>query len=151
MRLWVVVKKVAGKYVKVFLERMEITGRPEVEFNWIGENLGEADFRFLDDLMSGKEDIADNLRKFEFGKVTDFQKIVWRKICEIPRGEVWSYGELAEEIGRPRSFRAVANACSRNPFAFVVPCHRVVAAGGKLGGYFYDKRIKEVLLVWEGM
>lgn len=151
MRIWVLVKKVGGNFVRLYIDRYEISGKAEVEFCWIGDDLNDDDIMFLDDCVKGKVGIEEFLKMVDFGKGTEFQKSVWRKICDIPRGMVWSYGEVAEEIGRPKAFRAVANACSKNPLALIVPCHRVVAAGGKLGGYFYDTKIKEVLLVWEGM
>lgn len=150
MRIWVLVRKVGNKFSKIYMERFEITGHPQVEFVWIGDDLNYEDIEFLDSCMKGKIDVAGALNKFVWSG-TEFQMAVWKKITEIPRGEVWSYKDLAEEVGRPMSFRAVANACSRNPFGFVIPCHRVVASGGKLGGYFYDLKVKEVLLVWEGM
>jgi len=132
------------------MERFEITGKPKVEFVWIGDDLSDADYDFLEGCMSGKVDVENYINKFLWSG-TEFQMKVWKMIMKIPRGDVWSYKDIAEEIGRPRSYRAVANACSRNPFGFVIPCHRVVASGGKLGGYFYDLKVKEVLLVWEGM
>lgn len=66
---------------------------------------------------------------------TDFQKAVWDEIYKIAHGKTSTYSELAERIGKPKSFRAVANACGRNPIAIVIPCHRVLASGGNLGGY----------------
>ncbi len=64
---------------------------------------------------------------------TPFQRAVWRKIAEIPLGRTRSYGELAAELGS--AARAVGQACGRNPYPLVVPCHRVIAAGGDLGGF----------------
>ena len=64
---------------------------------------------------------------------TPFQRAVWRKIAEIPLGRTRSYGELAAELGS--AARAVGQACGRNPHPLVVPCHRVIAAGGGLGGF----------------
>jgi O-6-methylguanine DNA methyltransferase len=151
MKIWVLVKKLRGKFVGLYIERYEITGEAKIEFCWLGDDLSDEDVLFLNNCVNGKCEEEEFLKKICFEKGTEFQKMVWRKICEIPRGMVWSYGEVAEEIGRPRAFRAVANACAKNPLALIVPCHRVVAAGGKLGGYFYDRKIKEVLLVWEGM
>lgn len=145
------VEKLGGKFVKIWLEDFVITGDPSVEFEFVGDDLSKNEIEFLEDCMRGDKDIAEYLDLFNFGRGTEFQKNVWKMITSIPRGESWSYKDVAEEIGRPLSFRAVANACSKNPFAFVIPCHRVVGSKGKLGGYFYDKRIKEVLLVWEGM
>ena len=66
---------------------------------------------------------------------TSFQISVWQKIAEIPSGQTVTYSEIAELIGKPKSFRAVANACGKNPFPIVIPCHRVVRSDGGLGGY----------------
>ena len=66
---------------------------------------------------------------------TDFQKLVWNEVLSIPLGEVRSYKQIAQAIGRPLSYRAVANACASNPYAPEVPCHRVIRSDGKLGGY----------------
>jgi methylated-DNA-[protein]-cysteine S-methyltransferase len=71
---------------------------------------------------------------------------------EVPYGETVSYGELAEMAGRPGAARAVGNAMSRNPVPIVVPCHRVVAAGGRVGGYGPSGvRTKRFLLALEGV
>jgi O-6-methylguanine DNA methyltransferase len=64
----------------------------------------------------------------------DWNAAVRQAMLAIPGGEVRTYGDLARWIGRPRAARAVAGACGRNPFSLLVPCHRVVAAGG-IGGY----------------
>lgn len=74
---------------------------------------------------------------------TDFQRSVWNEIYKIGYGSTITYSELAQRIGRPKSFRAVANACGRNPIAIVIPCHRVLASGNALGGYTggLDKKI----------
>ena len=66
---------------------------------------------------------------------TDFQKSVWRELCNIPRGTTITYAELARRVGRPRAVRAVANAVGANPCAPEIPCHRVVRTDGGLGGY----------------
>jgi O-6-methylguanine DNA methyltransferase len=65
---------------------------------------------------------------------TEFQKNAWQEIRRIPRGQIASYGEIARRIGAPRSARAVGTACGKNYLAYIVPCHRVVAANG-IGGY----------------
>lgn len=64
-----------------------------------------------------------------------FQTAVWRALLEIPWGETRSYGEVAARIGRAGAARAVGGANHGNPITILVPCHRVVAAGGALGGY----------------
>jgi methylated-DNA-[protein]-cysteine S-methyltransferase len=66
---------------------------------------------------------------------TDFQRKVWAQLCAIPYGETISYGELARRVGNPKASRAVGLANGRNPVAVIVPCHRVIAADGSLGGY----------------
>ena len=66
---------------------------------------------------------------------TDFQHRVWQALRAIPYGETASYGEVARVIGRPTASRAVGAANGRNPISIVVPCHRVVGAGGSLTGY----------------
>jgi methylated-DNA-[protein]-cysteine S-methyltransferase len=66
---------------------------------------------------------------------TDFQLAVWRALLQIPWGETEGYGALAARIGRPGAARAVGGANHENPVVILVPCHRVVAAGGALGGY----------------
>jgi O-6-methylguanine DNA methyltransferase len=64
-----------------------------------------------------------------------FYKAVWLACAEIPKGEVRTYGWIARRIGKPAAARAVGRALGRNPFAPVVPCHRVVGADGRLTGY----------------
>jgi methylated-DNA-[protein]-cysteine S-methyltransferase len=66
---------------------------------------------------------------------TPFQKKVWQELPRIPRGQTISYRELAERVGSPRGFRAVGQANRRNPVPIIIPCHRVIAADGSLGGY----------------
>ena len=81
---------------------------------------------------------------------TPFRQRVRAALCEIPYGEVCSYGQLAARIGRPKAARAVGMANHCNPFPIVVPCHRVVGASGALTGYAGGLRIKERLLQLEG-
>ena len=66
---------------------------------------------------------------------SDFERDVWRKALEIPRGEVRPYGWVAAEIGRPKAVRAVGSALGHNPVPLIVPCHRVVRTDGTLGQY----------------
>jgi methylated-DNA-[protein]-cysteine S-methyltransferase len=80
---------------------------------------------------------------------TDFHQKVWSTLMTIPYGETISYGELAVRIGYPNAYRAVGTANGRNQIAIVVPCHRVIAAGGKLGGYGGELWRKEWLLTLE--
>ena len=93
----------------------------------------------------------DKFDSFSIG--TEFQKLVWRELVEIPYGETRSYKEIAELIGRPNSSRAVASACSSNPYAPEIPCHRVIRSDGSLGGYSGRGGIKtkKKLLISEGI
>ncbi len=77
---------------------------------------------------------------------TVFQWLVWRQIQRIPRGRTKTYAELAHAIGRPKAARAVARACATNQVALLIPCHRVVPAGGGEGGYRWGKERKRRLL-----
>ena len=82
---------------------------------------------------------------------TPFQLSVWKEMLRIPPGKTRSYADVARNIGRPKAFRAVAQACGANPVPIVVPCHRVVASGGKLGGYTGGIEKKLALLASEGV
>ena len=68
-------------------------------------------------------------------KGTKFQQKVWKYLKSIPRGKVKTYKQVAIAIKRPKSARAVANACGKNPYAPKIPCHRVIRSDGGLGGY----------------
>lgn len=80
---------------------------------------------------------------------TDFQRLVWHALQEIPYGETVSYGELARRIGRPSASRAVGAANGRNPISVVVPCHRVIGSDGTLTGYGGGIERKRYLLELE--
>jgi len=77
---------------------------------------------------------------------TDFQKSVWKALCEIPYGETRTYKEIAVSIGKPRAYRVVGLANNRNPIAIIIPCHRVIGSDGKLTGYASGLDVKEFLL-----
>lgn len=81
---------------------------------------------------------------------TEFQRLVWEGLREIPFGETISYGELARRIGRPRALRAVGAANGANPLPIIMPCHRVIGANGKLTGFGGGLEIKRRLLELEG-
>ncbi len=76
-------------------------------------------------------------------KGTDFQIKVWNEIKKIPKGSVRTYKEIAIAINHPKSYRAVANACKKNPYPIVIPCHRVIKSNGSVGGYFGKEKISE--------
>lgn len=82
---------------------------------------------------------------------TEFQREVWLATASIPYGEVRSYAWLAEEIGRPKAVRAVAQALGANPLLLFVPCHRVLRSNGDLGGFSCGVEWKSKLLALEGV
>ena len=85
-------------------------------------------------------------------KGTEFQVKVWKYLKTIPKGKVKTYKQVAIGIKRPKSARAVANACAKNPYAPKVPCHRVIRTDGHIGGYSGKGGIKtkKLLLKKEG-
>ncbi len=81
---------------------------------------------------------------------TEFRKSCWEQLLSIPYGETRSYGEIARAVGNPQGSRAVGQANHYNPIAIIVPCHRVLAGGCKLGGYGGGLPVKAFLLRLEG-
>ena len=82
---------------------------------------------------------------------TEFQKAVWRQLQKIPFGRTASYGDVARAVGSPRAFRAVGNANNKNPIPLLIPCHRVLAADRKIGGFSGGLARKRKLLRIEGI
>jgi methylated-DNA-[protein]-cysteine S-methyltransferase len=104
--------------------------------------VGEA-IRQLCEYFAGRRQDFDLPLAFEG---TKFQKSVWRQLQQIPYGETISYGELAKRVGNPKASRAVGSANGKNRIPIVVPCHRVIASGGKLGGFGGGLPTKQALL-----
>ncbi|UTO28867.1 methylated-DNA--[protein]-cysteine S-methyltransferase [Bartonella harrusi] len=89
------------------------------------------------------------VRKYNFSldiKGTVFQQKVWAVLCNVPCGSTISYEALAERIGIPKAFRAVANACACNELALIIPCHRVIRKNGFISGYRWGAWRKQILL-----
>ena len=101
----------------------------------------------LDEYFAGERTEFDFPMRLEGAQ---FDRLVWKQLEAIPYGTTTTYGEIAERIGRPGRARAVGAANGRNPIAIVVPCHRVIGAGGKLTGYGGGLERKRELLVLEG-
>ncbi|HEV7607606.1 MAG TPA: methylated-DNA--[protein]-cysteine S-methyltransferase [Steroidobacteraceae bacterium] len=80
---------------------------------------------------------------------TNFQVQVWRALLELDAGETVTYGALAQQLRLPNGARAVGNAVGANPIAWVIPCHRVLRAGGQLGGYRWGAARKQMIRRWE--
>ena len=97
-------------------------------------------------LATGRTDVPVDL-----SSRSPFHQEVLRATARIPRGEVLTYGELAEIVGRPRAARAVGTAMARNPVPLLVPCHRVVPSSGGVGNYGFGSGLKAKLLAGEGV
>lgn len=82
---------------------------------------------------------------------TEFQRSVWREMLKIPYGKTKSYGEIAQAVGKPKAVRAVGGACGANSIPVLVPCHRVLAANNKIGGFGSGLGWKCKLLEIEGV
>jgi methylated-DNA-[protein]-cysteine S-methyltransferase len=103
--------------------------------------------RQLDDYFEGRRRSFDGT--IDWGLVGDFGRRVLGETARIPYGSVATYGDIARSIGSPRAARATGNALGSNPMPIVVPCHRVVASGGKMGGYTGGIERKQLLLTLE--
>ncbi len=99
--------------------------------------------------LAGKS--AGRLPPFDWRGATEFQQSIWRALLRIPTGRTSTYAELAAAAGHPRAVRAAGSACGANPIPVLVPCHRVVASGGKLGGFSGGLDWKRRLLAREGV
>ena len=122
----------------------------------LGEKAKQADFapdalssltRRFQDYYSGKK--TTFVETLDFSDATTFQKHVWEAARLIPCGETRSYGWIAKQIGKPKAARAVGQALGKNPFLVIVPCHRVIAGDGTLGGFGGGLEMKRVLLELE--
>ncbi len=114
--------------------------------NQLSEGKVDAEEQQLQEYFSGNRVNFDLIVRPEG---TLFQKQVWEEMQKIPFGETVTYAELAKRVGRPEAWRAVANACGKNPIVIIIPCHRVVGSYGKLGGYSGGLDKKQWLLQHE--
>jgi O-6-methylguanine DNA methyltransferase len=122
-----------------------LTGRRAIRAGQLPETLGRAIRRRL----GGDRRVRIDL---DLRGHTDFERDVWQKALEIPRGEVRPYGWVAAEIGRPRAVRAVGTALGHNPVPLIVPCHRVVRSDGTIGQYSLGgPQNKRTILATEGL
>ncbi len=80
---------------------------------------------------------------------TGLQKAVWAELQRIPYGTTTSYSAIAQRLGRPAAFRAVANACGKNPVPVIIPCHRVLHKDGSVSGFAWGVEVKKTLLALE--
>jgi methylated-DNA-[protein]-cysteine S-methyltransferase len=136
-------------------ERQIVTGlyMPQHK-GWYGpeESWQESDAPFLAVRQQMAEYFAGQRQEFDVPLKlagTPFQRRVWRELTRIPFGKTITYAELAQRIIRPKGSRAVGHANGRNPISILVPCHRVIGAGGKLAGFAGGVEVKRWLLEFE--
>jgi O-6-methylguanine DNA methyltransferase len=103
----------------------------------------------LKNSLAGRE--PKSLPPLDLSGGTPFQQGVWCALQKISHGKTRSYGEIARRIGKPKAVRAVGGACGANPIPIFIPCHRVLAANGKLGGFSGGLNWKRKLLAREGI
>jgi len=103
----------------------------------------------LDAVLTGKN--PRELPPLDWSGHTEFRQNVWRAMLRIPPGATKSYGEIAVELNKPLASRAVGGACGANPIPVLIPCHRVLAANGRLGGFSGGLDWKRRLLAIEGI
>jgi O-6-methylguanine DNA methyltransferase len=110
--------------------------------------LGHVDAQLLSFLEGyGKKKVVEIELPLE--DLSPFRQKALCRLQKVPFGSTITYGQLAAAIAQPRAARAIGMACHYNPFPLLIPCHRVVASGGRLGGFAYDLKMKELLLEFE--
>lgn len=155
--LWATTPSAVGIVVAVASARGLCAARIGVDREHLADEIrrefGSADLHEDADAM---QDVLTALRALALGgdaatlpldvRGTAFQARVWQALRAIPSGQTRTYTEIAAEIGRPTSVRAVASACARNRAALTVPCHRVIRSDGALAGYAWGLEVKQQLL-----
>lgn len=106
-------------------------------------------YAWLDDYFAGKQPDPASIPISLSGSA--FQQQVWRILQQIPYGQSITYGQIAKQIDPKMSAQAVGGAVGRNPVSIIVPCHRVLGAGGRLTGYEFGLDIKRALLDLDGI
>ena len=133
------------------------SGNPEAHLTPLAERMGISS---ISESRAANRVALDELTAYSRGKLarftvpldlrgTPFQMADWEELCRIPYGETRSYGEIARRLHNPRASRAVGMANHNNPVALIVPCHRVIAWDGALGGYGGGLELKRRLLAHE--
>lgn len=123
-----------------------IKKRLDAEFVEQDDEILEKTRKQLDEYLNG------NRKEFDMPLLmagTEFQRRVWKALMKVPYGVTSTYGQLAEDIGSPKAFRAVGNANSANPISIIVPCHRIIGSDGELVGYGGGLSVKKLLLILE--
>ncbi|MCK5644346.1 MAG: methylated-DNA--[protein]-cysteine S-methyltransferase [Gammaproteobacteria bacterium] len=133
-------------------------GQPEDLWAWLSRHISpkppREDFATLAPALTQlREYFSGTRHEFDLPldvRGTAFQRAVWAEVAHIPYGATTTYGEIAQRIGRPGAARAVGAANGANPLPILIPCHRVIGAGGSLTGYGGGVNVKAALLQLEG-
>ena len=134
--------------------RISYTPDPDAVAAAVGPRVLRVPSRLTEAERQLDEYFAGTRRRFDLDvdlRAAPFQHDVLTELARVPYGKVATYGELARRIGRPRAARAVGGALNRNPIPIVLPCHRVIGAGGSLVGYAGGLDRKRTLLALEGV
>ena len=133
----------------IFLEEEE-DGLAELKEEWQNAKFVNAEDehqkrveRFFNNALKRNEKISLHL------KGTKFQLKVWEALLKIDEGKIVSYSKVAQNIGKSKSVRAVANAIADNPVGYLIPCHRVIRSDGTIGGYHWGSLRKSSMIAWE--
>ena len=111
-----------------------------------GKGIDREIFSFINAYLEGKKGPPLPL---DWSLFTPFRRKGLETIQNVPIGSVASYGEIASRMGCVKGARAVGNVCNKNPYPFVIPCHRIIHSSGKIGGFAYDLKLKQTLLDFE--
>jgi O-6-methylguanine DNA methyltransferase len=143
------------------LKNLTFAGKDIISQDASEESSTETRSALKEDLQKWHNQVGQALEKYFAGKPMSFEDLpldlegspfhlrVWQELRKIPPGETVSYQELARRIGKPKAARAVGQACGANPIPLIVPCHRVIAANGTLGGFSSGLERKRWLLEHE--
>lgn len=133
-------------YTDKFIIQMDLETHENTNNRGTTSKLSDLAYSQLTEYFEGQRKAFDFPYKMQG---TDFQKKVWKALCDIPYGETRSYKDIAIVVGSPKASRAVGMANNRNRLLFVVPCHRVIGANGSLVGYVGGLEMKTTLLELE--
>lgn len=154
MKRWACIRNITGLSIYIIFDEnfvYELTTAQPQSFE-PGE-LPEK-FRYISDFLedhTSKPALPEALKDFDLSWATPFQKDIYKALAAIPKGSTISYGELAEIAGHKGAARAAGSAMNKNRFMIVLPCHRVVASGYKIGGFASGLENKRLLLRTEGI
>ena len=107
--------------------------------------------QWVNEYLAGKNPDIQSAPPLDLHQGTSFQQSVWKAMLAIPYGTTLSYGDIAAKIGNSNAVRATGGACGANPIPLIIPCHRVLAANHKLGGFSGGMEWKPKLLALEGI